>query len=292
MKKALAILLALSVLCAFAACGGNNPPDPDEPTSEITEIEPGTTAAVINTSETEPDSETETTTEQDAVTTTEAGPVDPTALDKAALVSYFNEAANRVRTEKPAFTYEVTNTIVNPQTQGGIAGLFSGIISNLIEKMMPGTTSIYKLKKGESNDEHFLSLLKATASSLKTGDVSSIKAEKSGDDYVITVRLGKATNPADGGASAYSRLFEIKTPQQTLDNIAKENSLVSGDAKNVTLEYHSGNAVMTVDAQGRVQSLRGGYDVNASAKEVKMAGSKTNFTCQQTSRIAAKGFAW
>ena len=290
MKKFFAVLLALGVLCAFAACGGGNDEttttDPLTTEPITTTTEPGTTTPEPDTSTTEPGPDVSGTTAQD-------GPVDPTTLnnDKAALVNYFNEAANRVRTEKPAFTYEVTNTIINPKLSG-FAGILNPIVSAVVKSLMPGDVEPYPMKKGQDNSEHFLSLEKATASSLKAGDVTSIQAVKSGANYVITVKLGSAVNPAKGGASAYSRLFEIKTPKETLDKISGEDGRISGDPNNVKLEYHSGNVVMTVDAQGRVTGISGGYDVRATAVDMKMLGMTVDFNCDQTSRIAAKGFAW
>jgi len=292
MKKVFAILLALSLVCAFAACNRNNTPDPTDPTDLIED----TTPVIADISETEPVSETEPTTEPVSETETTAEPTTeaaktPDKMSTPELVDYFNQCANRVRNEKPAFTYELTNTILNPKTQGGVGSLISPIVRSLIEKKMPGTTDVYPMKKGENNTENFLSL-NAAASSLKAGDVTSIQAVKSGQGYVITVKLGNAVNPANGGGSAYSRLFEIRTPQQTLDAITEENSAVTGDVNNVKLEYHSGNVALTVDAEGRVTGLTGGYDLKAIATDVKIIGFTTTFTCDQTSRIVAKGFTW
>lgn len=287
MKKALAILLALGLLCAFAACGGDGPPEPEEPTSDIVVTEPG--AVTTDPPETESESET---TEPESETTTDEGPVDPTTLDTPALVEYFNEAANRVRTEKPAFTYEMTNKVINPKIVGGIASILNPVVPRLVGKLMPGDTEVTSIKKGQDNSENFLSLEKATASSLRAGDVTSINAVKSGSGYVITVKIGNAKNPRKGGNSAFSRLFEIKTPQELLDEISGEDDKISGDVNNITLEYHSASVVMTVDAQGRVTGLTGGFDVKATAESMKMYGFNVNFHCDQTSRIAAKNFTW
>ena len=292
MKKLFAVLLALGMLFAFAACGRDKPvPTTTEPASVTTE-----TKAPSVTAETEPSDipETEPPSESETETTVAEGPVDPTTLnsDKAALVAYFNEAANRVRSEKPAFTYEMTNKVINPKIVGGIASILNPVIPRIVSKLMPGDTEYFNMAKGKDNSEHFLSLEKATASSLKPGDVTSIRAEKSGANYVITVKLGSATNPKKGGASAYSRLFQIKTSKELLDDISGEDDKISGDYNNITLKYNSGNVVMTVDAQGRVQGLTGGFDVKAEAKEMKMYGFTVNFNCDQTSRIAAKKFTW
>ena len=287
MKKFFAVLLALGMLCAFAACGGGN--------DETTTTDPLTTEPITTTNE--PD----TTTPEPDTSTTEPGPevsdaaqgapVDPTTLDKAALVNYFNEAANRVRTEKPAFLYEMTNKIIDPKLSG-FAGILNPIVKAVVNSLMPGDTESYPMKRGQDNSEHFLSLEKATASSLKTGDVTSIRAEKSGTGYTITVKLGSAVNPAKNGASAYSRLFEIKTPKETVDKISGEDGRITADPNNVKLDYHSGIVVMTVDAQGRVTGLTGGFDVKAVATDAKMIGMTVDFSCDQTSRIVAKNFVW
>ena len=297
MRKVFAILLALCLLCAFAACNRNNPPEPTDPTSDITETAPDTTPVIAPPQESEPGTEpvTTITTEpptEPETTATEPAEKLPTEMSKAELVEYFNKCANRVRSERPGFTYEMTNKIANPKIVGGIASILNPVVPRIVAKLMPGDTEYFPMKRGQDNSEHFLSLQKATASSIKAGDVTSIQAAKSGTGYVITVRLGSATNPLKDGNSAYSRLFQIKTPKELLEEISGEDNKISGDYNNITLDYFNGNVVMTVDAQGRVTGLTGGFDVKAVAQDMKMYGFTVNFHCDQTSRIVAKDFSW
>jgi len=292
LSSVLAILLALAMLCAFAACKKSNPEtstDPDDVTTE--DIAAGATTADDDI--TEPPTETEPTTEE---TTTEPEVVDPfvppadlDTLSKADKLAYFNLVANRVRTERPGFT-ENFGKVISDLTFTGVVRAFQGIIDGVVRDLT-GQEEPNVIAKGSDNSGKFLSS-NANASDLKESDVTSISAKKSGSDWVLTVKIKSETNPAKGTGSANSRIYPIASRKEVLDEITGVASIISADENKATLVYKDGTVNLTVNEKGQVTAADYSFKVDATAPGVKISFISTDVTAVMTTTWKGSSFKW
>lgn len=283
MKKALssvlAILLTLAMLGMFSACKDDPGPTEPEITDEI--IVPPTSEDIV----VDGPVDTEPTTEDDITDPTADDPTDeltetaktPDQMSKEELVKYYNEIVNSVREKKPAYTRTAVQKMNSIKTSvlGGIA---DGIVNNIVKNKMPGDPKEHKQKKGDKNDNEIFGPTKT--GSVKVSDVTSASAVKDGANYVITLKLGKETNPTKDGNSKYSRLFSVATRQDVLDEL--KDSGVEGDVNKATLTYHDGKMVVTVDPDGKVIKVHEEFFVDADAKEVKVSIIKGDIIAYQS----------
>ena len=308
-RSILAILLALCTVAVFAACNGNSKIDPTEPlvTTDITD-EPDTEPVVVDpvtdpteddTITEEPEIETEAPTEATTeapsgattvtttkVTTTAKPAADPTKMNKDELIKYYNERMNYVRDKKPAFTRVTVQKIDKIKTSllGGIA---DGIVNSIVKSYMPGDPETVNVKKGQNNVDDFFVIQKTF--NVKPGDVTSATAAKSGNNYVITLKLGNEVNPAKDGTSKYSRVFAIATRQDILDEL---KGTVEGDVNKTTLTYHGGFAEITVNPKGEIIGAKGNFFVDADAKDAKAKGLKLDLVANQSTTNTYTNFSW
>ena len=285
MKKALssvlAILLSLGMLCAFAACKEEKPELSTEPDTQVEDTEVITTAATPGESETT-DATEPPTEDVDAPVSeeeTEETQKTPDQMSKEELVQYYNDAINNVREKKPSFDRTSTQKMLSVKTDF-IGGIADGIVNKIVKDKMPGNPEELPVAKGKDNTGAFFSEMKVSA--VKASDVTSIKATKEGNNYVITLTLGTATNPKKDGSNAYSRVFSIATRQDVLDEL---KGVVSADPNEATMLFHSGKATITVNPEGQVVKGYGEFLVDVTAKNVKASGLtvKTLNAYQKTS---------
>jgi hypothetical protein len=211
-------------------------------------------------------------------------------MSKSQLVTYFNNAMNKVRTDKPGYTVVQTDIITNPSVKGGLVSVLNPLIPGLIKQFMPGDPETSTVAKGTQANDKFGANESAYASKLRDSDVTSISAKKSGANYVVTVNVKDALNPTKGDTSSYGRVFDFKTPQQLMDDLA---GTVEADTKNVKLGYHSGRVILTVNAAGQVTAYDSLFKVDASVASPKIKGfSADTFTADQQSTVVATQFVW
>jgi len=296
LSAVLAILLTLGLLVTFTACKKDPVPPTEPETSEESITEPVTVDAAATTDE-EPTSEPEPTTEEPTTEEPTTVPTDPYAppenlgsLGKADQLAYFNKVANRVRTEKPGFKYDYLEQLGRMDFTGAVS-LVSGIIDSLKKKLMPGDWEYKTINKGTDNKGKFLSE-NANASDLKSGDVTTISATKSGGNWVIRVNLVQETNPAKGTGSAHSRVMPIASRQDVLNSITDINDAISADVNDTTLRYHSGYATLTVNEKGQVIGGEFSFQVDAQANKVKISVLTTNITAPQSTVKKYHDFVW
>jgi len=281
LSSVLAILLTLAMLGMFAACGDTEDPTEPEITEDTTPVTEPPTIDVVGEPTTEDDiTEPPTEPDSDPVTepTTEvAAASDPTKMSKDELVQYYNDLVNSVREKKPAYTRTAVQKMDSIKTSvlGGIA---DGIVNGIVKKKMPGDPKEHKQKKGDKNDNEIFGPTKT--GSVKVSDVSSASAVKDGANYVITLKLGKETNPTTDGNSKYSRFFSVATRQDVLDEL--KDSGVEGDVNKATLTYHDGKMVVTVDPDGKVIKVHEEFFVDADAKEIKVSIIKGDIIAYQS----------
>ncbi|MCL2299666.1 MAG: hypothetical protein FWC27_05915 [Firmicutes bacterium] len=298
MKKALssvlAILLTLGMLCAFAAC------KTDEPNTTETEAVEDTTAVAAEpgitdepTSESATEAPTETETEAPTDVPADADPFLPPAnldtLGKAEQVAYFNAVANRVRTEKPGFTKQF-GKIISDMKFTGVVRLAQGIIDDVVAGLT-GMEDPKTYKKGDGNQGDFLSDI--TPFELKPSDVASISAKKSGDNWVMVVKIIKETNPNKPTGSANARAYSIASRQEVLDEITGFSDAITADVKDATLLYNSGTINLTVNSKGQVVSGDYKFLVDAIANNVKLINIiSTDVTARMTTTCKYYDFKW
>ena len=104
---------------------------------------------------------------------------------KAEIVAYFNEAANRVKTEKPGLT---KTEKISFQIEGGgaVAGIASQVQKALKSVLNPDPVTV---KKGESHNAAFPVENQSWASRLSPNAVASASCEEKSNAYAITIRM-------------------------------------------------------------------------------------------------------
>ncbi|MDR1735134.1 MAG: hypothetical protein LBR73_09700 [Oscillospiraceae bacterium] len=304
MKRTLALLLALLLSFALFSCGEKTE-TADEPTSTdvVASLGDDTTEAAVDpsiieesTTEAPTATEAETTTEAptttEAATTTALADVDPTTLDKAGKVEYFNAVVNKVRTERPAFDYTLIRKIDSIKTTI-VGGFLDGIINPIVKSLMPGDPENGHKNKGDDNTGEFLSDSEKAASLLKSSNVSSITITKSGDGYEMTVKLGDATNPSKTpGNGAYASLHVIEDLKGIINAIVGENGAIKAPLETTKVVYNSGYATVKVNGKGQVTSMTGGFKVDAVGQGWSVIGISGDVTAYQSTEVSAQNFVW
>ena len=283
-KRVLVFLLALCTIAALASCTKTPAVEPTEPvinTEDYTTEAPSETEPPVlpgtdddNPASEEPttidpaseDPSTELSTSEVDPSATTAVAADPTKMGKEELVKYYNDAVNAVRTAKPAYT-KVEVLKINSIETSLAGGILDGLLNPIVKNLMPGDPETSSRKKSEDNVDHFF--IEPQASAVKAGDVASISAKKEGANYVVTITMGNEVNPARGGTSKYSRVFQIQTRKDVLDQLAGNG--LTAEVDNSTLTYHDGKAVVTINEKGQIIKASTGFFVDASAKKAKLS---------------------
>ncbi|MCL2494855.1 MAG: hypothetical protein FWE98_04270 [Oscillospiraceae bacterium] len=304
LSSVLAVMLALAMLGMFAACGGGGGTTTEAPTTEdlfTTEPEIETTTEPEVTSDTEITDEPGTTTE---TPTGPSAPTDPNATDapadkfappanlntlgKAEQLAYFNLVANRVREERPGFTKQFSK-IISDMKFTGVVSLVQGIIDNVVAGLT-GAEDPKTYAKGTDNKGDFLSEI--TPFKLELGDVASISSSKSGDNWVMVVKIISEKNPAKPTGSANARAYSIASRQEVLDEITGFASVITADVNDSTLNYNSGTINLTINSKGQVISGDYKFLVDAIANNVSISILKTNVTARMTTTCKYYDFKW
>ena len=240
-KKGIAVVLALVLLCSFASCGkGADDPEPaDAPTAAVTTeetaqvettegaLEETTEGAIEKAAEEETTAQVETTVEE---TTEEESGAPKT---KAEVIAYLNDALNAVKASRPGFTKAYKR-----DAAGDISGL-PGWLSSIIRQNETKTYS-----KGTDYTDIFPAAGYNWSSRLRESDVTKFSIEENGKYYDIRVDLGNETNPTPGETSSYGRCMSVVT-------VSSAESIPG--IKNVSMDYHNGYVTARVDAEtGRI----------------------------------------
>ncbi len=263
-KKILAVLLACSMLFAFAACGGNS----DDETTTTTIVEDTTEAIVEDTTAAVEDTTAAEGTSEAIVEDTSA--VDPSAAEsttaaapaampegKEAIVAYFNTAVNGVKTNAKVVTRNSSKITMNGQ------GTYPGVVSGVL-KLLGGADEFIgeQLAKNSKGKETFngSAAIKGVfpvegesyASKLTASDVKSATIKEENGKWVITVKTiddAKSANVKHGQGHA-PKAFNVVLPGVVNDNIPGVATSIVGTA---TMNYPSSTATITVDpATGNV----------------------------------------
>ena len=269
MKKILAVLLACSMLFAFAACGGNNEETTTTAAPETTTEAPAadeTTAPAAD--ETTAPAADETTAAGE--TTTEAVPAgEMTAADFAA---FYN--AETAKAAKGSYKYNRNCSYVNPIDVGNMTNALNKVIKMIDEKSDLNSvvggflgigTKTGNFPKDEPDDDYQLKAAKLTEADLKNFSYA---------DGVYSFTIANAANPKKTNATPISRFTNDFITHEEVDEGIKDAAgslvtLISTDVKYTNIK------VKVTVAEGKITAISYEYDF-AATLELKILVGKVN----------------
>ncbi|MBQ3006003.1 MAG: hypothetical protein IJD78_00420 [Clostridia bacterium] len=282
MKKILAVLLAASMLFAFAACGGND--------DEATTTAPVTEEEVVTDAPTDEATEAATDAPVDASEAATDAPADPSAADPSAVdasaaettavadkemtqaefVAFLN--AETAKAAKGSYNYNRTCSYTDPIDVGDSTEALNKVIKMIDENSDIGTVVGGFLgigtKKGsfpkDKPDEDYQ--LKAT--SLKEADLQNFSYA----DGVYSFTLANAANPKKTGATPISRFTNDFITHEEVDAGIKEQagSLIKLNSTNV--DYTNIKVSVTVEG-GKIVKMTYQYNFAASLQVKILVGN-------------------
>ena len=185
-------------------------------------------------------------------------------LSEAEQLAYFNLVVNRVRAERPAF--EQSQRLQLESFVLSLSGLQS-LLDQILADLMPGVWEQCTVAGGQSNRGLFLSN-NENASDLRLQDIASIRSEKQGANWVISLQIPEEINPALGINSANGRIARISSREQILGEFY---DLFTVDPADMTLRYYDGFAEVTVNSQGQVIVAENGVRLHAQVSNARVA---------------------
>jgi len=225
-----------------------------------------------------------------AVPAAALGPYEPPSnlgqLSQAEQLDYFNLVVNRVRAEKPGFRQRESWKIDKVQTSVPIIG---SMVDSALSNLAPGDWEQTDVAAGESNEGLFLSG-NANASDLRPQDITSISAQKAGDNWVIELCVREETNPAPGLGSANGRIAAIATREQIIEGMTGTG--VTASPADAAVHYGSGFARVTVNGEGKVIVAANGFQVNALFHQVRVSVITMDMAVTQNDEWQYACFDW
>ncbi len=266
MKKLLAILLAASMLFAFAACGGNTEDETTTTTAaeEITDapVADGTETPVADATEapvadaTEAPAEDTTAEETTAEETTAAD----AEMTKAEFVAFLN--AETAKAAKGSYKFNRNCSYTDPIDVGNATDTLNSIIQGIdensnLDTVVGGFLGI-GTKTGTFPKDGLDDNYKLKATSLKESDLGSFSYA----DGVYKFTLANATNPKKTGATPLSRFTnDFITHEEVVDGIAGFTTLIKVNETNVN--YTNAKVEVKV-AEGKIESIKYSYNFDAT----------------------------
>ena len=273
MKKILAILLAASMLFAFAACGGNT----EDETTTAPAVEDTTEAPVEDTTAAPVVEDTtaavEDTTAAPAVEDTTAAAVEDTTLaegettaaapaadmTKAEFVAFLN--AETAKAAKGSYNYNRNCSYTSPIDVGGATDTLNSIIKGIDENSsldtVVGDFLGIGVKKGTMPKDGLKGDYQIKATKLTEADLGNFKAENG----VYTFTLANATNPKKTNATPLSRFTnDFITHEEVVDGIAGFTSAIK--VNSTTVNYKNIKVTVKVE-NGKITNIKYEYAFDA-----------------------------
>ena len=259
MKKILAVLLALTMIFAFAACGGKTE-KPTEPEATEAASEAEATEAASEAESTEAASEAESTEAASEAESTEAATEATKGLnseDAAAVVAYYNEAVKASKDNAPKG--KQTMKLID----GSLGG--DGAVGAILKILEPA--AVKALEKNSTSTDY----IPGNETDVLVSDVSSATAVSKNGVTTINLKLKTQTDGSDGDAHNGGPVARGVGTLGSIDGALKElgAELVSG-RDTVKLTYN--NAYVTVKVDEETGKIIGGtwhYLVNIFIGEAK-----------------------
>ncbi|MCL2195673.1 MAG: hypothetical protein FWB76_06960 [Oscillospiraceae bacterium] len=203
-------------------------------------------------------------------------------LSEAAQLHVFNQAANAVRHERPAFSRR-SRMMMGRVSASGMAGLFTPALNPILQQQLPPAEWVTtQVNRGQNNAGQFFSA-GTNASALTMDDIEAIETVRSGNGWVITVHIREERN---------DRVQTTFTPQQLIDQTLGGVQIVQVSADNTTLRHHGGFATVMLNEQGRVMEARSGLVVSATARDVTVGPLRADAALSYTVRNYYTDFGW
>ena len=263
--KLISLVLAIVLMLSFTACFNVRIVFPDAPsatqptqayvpdTTLPSQPVPDTTEPITDATLPSADPATDTTapqpsSEAPSETTTEAKKT-PDQMSNDELLQFFNASLNRVKTDKIGFKKSKLTSILDLQLSNSVANTLVGFVkSSLLSETADETT----VAKGQGGNDVFSPSGKDYVSKLTMNDLTSIKCEKSGDLYIISLGVKGETNPTWDG-SIMSRGFDFMTVDDVVNIYApKVGATVARE--DIEVVFSDCTAKLTVTADGQVQA--------------------------------------
>ena len=268
MKKLLAILLAASMLFAFAACGDNT----EDTTTTTAPVAEDTTAAVEDTTAAVEDTTAAVEDTTAAVEDTTAAVEDTTLAEgettaaapaadmtKAEFVAFLN--AETAKAAKGTYNYNRNCSYTSPVDVGGATGILNGIISAIDENSsldtVVGDFLGIGVKKGTMPKDGLKDDYQIKATKLTEADLGNFNASNG----VYTFTLANATNPKKTNATPFSRFTnDFITHEEVVDGIAGFTTAIT--VNDTTVNYKDIKVTVTV-ADGKITNIKYSYAFDA-----------------------------
>ena len=220
-------------------------PQPADTTIPVTDATLPTESAAESTTAAAPESTTAAAPES----TTAAAKKTPDQMSNDELLQFFNSSLNRIKTDKIGFKKSKLTSILDLQLSNSVANTLVGFVkSSLLSETADETT----VAKGQGGNDVFSPSGKDYVSKLTMNDLTSIKCEKSGDLYIISLGVKGETNPTWDG-SIMSRGFDFMTVDDVVNIYApKVGATVARE--DIEVIFSDCTAKLTVTADGQVQA--------------------------------------
>lgn len=276
MKKILAVLLAASMLFAFAACGGND--EDTTTTAPVTEEEIVTDAPTEEATDAPATAAPSEAVSSDATETvsTDASAADPSAVDpsaaettaaaadvemtKAEFVAFLN--AETAKAAKGTYNFNRNCEYTDPIDVGGATNILNGIISAIdensnLDTVVGGFLGI-GTKKGTYPKDKLDSDYALKATTLKEADLGSFSYANG----VYSFTLANATNPKKTGATPLSRFTnDFITHEEVVEGVGEFTDAITVNETNVN--YKNIKVSVTV-AGGKITNITYSYAFDAT----------------------------
>lgn len=252
LTKLLALMMALALVFSLAACGGDPAEEESTGPSNAVVGESDTDAVVPDESNTDPSntdpsaegsSETAAPGESEKDTQAANEPstakpstgsgtstgTDMTKADKATLIKYFNDATTKVSKGTKTVTTKVNE--VDAGSIGSLAGMLGLDINGLVGGFLGAGTQNYNNSTIQK-------------STLGSGDVKSASCTKSGNNYVVTLKVNGCKNPETTANNALTKFTkDFKGPNDVVKALQNE-----GASATVSANYDPITITATIDA--------------------------------------------
>ncbi len=254
MKKILAVLLALSMLFAFAACGGNNEPETTTaaPVEESTEA-PATDAPVADT----------------PVVDDPSAVVDPSAaapageMTAAQFAAFLN--AETAKAAKGSYKFNRTCSYVNPIDVGNMTDALNKVIkmidensdlSSVVGGFLGIGTKTGTFPKDTPDDDYQIKASKVTEA-----DLADFKYDAATGTYSFTI--ANATNPKKTNATALSRFTNDFITHEEVDAGIKDTAGSLITLKETNVKYTNIKVTVKV-VDNKIAEIAYQYDFAAT----------------------------
>ena len=189
---------------------------------------------------------------------------DLSAMNKEELLTYFNNAVNKIKLSRLGFTRTVTYSAKDISFSNPLADSFAGVIKSAL---VPSSGSVTSVTAGNPCDALVSPSNVPYVSALFPEDVDDCSAVPQNGGYVITVRVKGENNPSAAG-SISSRIFDVLTPQAFASAYAPQ---IGADvsAANTAISVSGSYARAVLDAEGNVTEYETCVENN-----VKITGAK------------------